>query len=116
MKELDLGYSTGRDRLLLRLPVVVRHLVDDDSPLSRWQSGPSGIGEDADSEIIVVVSPSRAGADCFQPCAQPQMPCLVAQQDWLLQLLNWFAAVASISGCGLSRKKNLVSLSGLQKA
>ena len=61
VKELDLGYSTGRDRLLLRLPVVVRHLVDDDSPLSRWQSGPSGIGEDADSEIIVVVS-------CFRAC------------------------------------------------
>lgn len=68
VKELDLGYSTGRDRLLLRLPVVVRHLVDDDSPLSRWQSGPSGIGEDADSEIIVVVSRFRAchEASCSQ--------------------------------------------------
>lgn len=56
VKELDLGYSTGRDRLLLRLPVTVRHLVDDESPLAHWQSGASRIGEDADSEIIVVVS------------------------------------------------------------
>ena len=57
IKELDLGYSSGRDRLLLRLPVTVRHLVDADSPLTRWQAGPSGIAEDADSEIVVIVRP-----------------------------------------------------------
>ena len=57
LMELDLGYRQGSDRLLLRLPVTVRHTVDNSSPLARWQSGPSAMSEDADSEIVVVVSP-----------------------------------------------------------
>lgn len=56
MRELDLGYNVGRDRLLLRLPVIVRHVIGENSPVSRWQKGSTAIAEDADSEIVVVVS------------------------------------------------------------
>lgn len=56
MKELDLGYSEGHDRLLLRLPVTVRHEVGDTSPISKWRGGPAALSEDADAEIVVVVS------------------------------------------------------------
>ena len=46
-------------QLCLRLPMVVRHCITQDSPLATWRSGPSGVGGDASSEIVVVVSPSE---------------------------------------------------------
>jgi len=46
----------GADRLCLRLPTVVMHVIEDGSPLAHW-ADPSGILLDADSEIVVVVSP-----------------------------------------------------------
>ncbi|EIE26204.1 E set domain-containing protein [Coccomyxa subellipsoidea C-169] len=42
-------------RLLLRLPMTVRHIITESSPLSNWRSGQAGIAADASSEIIVVV-------------------------------------------------------------
>ena len=42
-------------QLCLRLPMVVRHTITPESPLASWRSGPSGIGADASSEIVVVV-------------------------------------------------------------
>ena len=42
-------------QLCLRLPMTVRHVIDAASPLAAWRQGPSGIGADASSEIVVVV-------------------------------------------------------------
>ena len=42
-------------QLCLRLPMVVRHTITSESALASWRSGPSGIGADASSEIVVVV-------------------------------------------------------------
>ena len=42
-------------QLCLRLPMVVRHTITPESALASWRSGPSGIGADASSEIVVVV-------------------------------------------------------------
>ncbi len=52
MHQLDITPS----QLCLRLPMVVRHRITQDSPLATWRSGPSGVGADASSEIVVVVS------------------------------------------------------------
>ena len=52
MHQLDITPS----QLCLRLPLVVRHRITQDSPLATWRSGPSGVGADASSEIAVVVS------------------------------------------------------------
>ena len=43
-------------QLCLRLPVVVRHTITPNSPLAPWRSSPAGVGVDASSEIVVVVS------------------------------------------------------------
>ena len=43
-------------KLCLRLPMVVRHRITQDSPLASWRSGPAGVGGDASSEIVIVVS------------------------------------------------------------
>ena len=44
----------GADRLCLRLPTVLTHVIDVGSPVAHW-ADPSGILLDADSEIVVVV-------------------------------------------------------------
>lgn len=54
LQELDLGRERGADRLCLRLPSTVCHVVGPHSPLAHWDE-PSGILHDADSEIVVVV-------------------------------------------------------------
>ncbi len=54
-QELDIGSSS---RLCLRLPVVCSHAIVPGSPLAQWAS-PSGILGDADSEIVVMVTPTR---------------------------------------------------------
>ena len=51
-----MGYGTGADRLLLWLPVLVRHQITPDSALASWQTM-SGFLADADSCIAVVVRP-----------------------------------------------------------
>lgn len=33
---LDVGYHHGEERLLLRLPTLVSHVVDESSPLANW--------------------------------------------------------------------------------
>lgn len=51
-QELELA---GCERLCLRLPTLVSHVIGVESPLEHW-ADPSGILLDADSEIVVVVS------------------------------------------------------------
>jgi hypothetical protein len=41
--------------LCLRLPVVVRHTITDDSPLASWRGGQASLAADANSEIVAVV-------------------------------------------------------------
>lgn len=53
---LEIGYEDGRERLLLWLPVICKHVITDDSPLASWRK-PSGVMADADSCIVVVVRP-----------------------------------------------------------
>jgi hypothetical protein len=55
---LEVGYEEGNDRLLLWLPVVCKHVITDSSPLASWLK-PSGVMADADSAIVVVVSPQH---------------------------------------------------------
>jgi len=45
----------GRQRLLLRLPLLVSHRITEDSPLRAWRSGMAALAADASSEIVVVV-------------------------------------------------------------
>ena len=52
--ELEVGYGTGADRLLLWLPVLVTHRITEDSPLASW-ANMSGFLADADSFIAVTV-------------------------------------------------------------
>ena len=52
---LEVGYDDGRDRVLLWLPIICKHVITDDSPLASWLK-PSGIMADADASIVVVVS------------------------------------------------------------
>ena len=49
-----MGYDTGADRLLLWLPVMVKHTITSVSPLAAW-SNMSGFLADADSCIAVVI-------------------------------------------------------------
>lgn len=51
---LEVGYEDGRERLLLWLPVICKHVITEDSPLANWLK-PSGVMADADSSIVVVV-------------------------------------------------------------
>ena len=57
---MQCGFKTGDDRLYLRLPVEVTHVIDDASPLAAWRQ-PGGLEADASSEVVVVVS-RRGGA------------------------------------------------------
>lgn len=54
-KELELGFShKGEDRLLLRLPQIMCHVIDDSSPLASWRN-PAGRMADADADLIFLV-------------------------------------------------------------
>jgi hypothetical protein len=48
------GYRTGADRLYLRLPVDVVHVITEDSPLVAWRDL-NGFDADKNSEIVVTV-------------------------------------------------------------
>ncbi len=54
IEELDIGYDTGADRLLLWLPVTVKHTITKASPLASW-ANMSGFLADADSCIAITV-------------------------------------------------------------
>ena len=56
VEQLEVGYETGTDRLLLWLPMIVTHVIDDDSPLSNWRD-PETVLSDSDATIVVVVRP-----------------------------------------------------------
>ena len=61
-----MGYSSGADRLLLWLPVLVTHRITEDSPLASW-ANMSGFLADADSCIAVTARPRtpRSAALCL---------------------------------------------------
>ena len=42
------------DKLLLRMPTTMVHVIDDDSPLAGWRTGRAAVATDSDSEIVVV--------------------------------------------------------------
>jgi len=52
--QLECGYESGFDRLHLRLPTLLSHVIDADSPLAAWRE-PGGVEIDNMSEIVVVV-------------------------------------------------------------
>jgi len=52
---MQCGYTDGSDRLYLRLPSILVHIIDTDSPLASWRE-PGGIDADARSEIVVVLN------------------------------------------------------------
>ena len=54
MFQLECGYESGSDRLHLRMPTLMAHVIDNDSPLAAWRE-PGGVSEDMSSEIVVVV-------------------------------------------------------------
>lgn len=75
VEQLEVGYETGNDRLLLWLPMIVTHVIDDDSPLSNWRH-PEKVLSDSDATIVVVVRTSST-AICMQP-----MCCCHALTTW----------------------------------
>lgn len=54
VEQLEVGYETGADRLLLWLPMVVTHVIDEDSPLANWRDAETVLS-DSDATIVVVV-------------------------------------------------------------
>ena len=78
---LQCGFKDGSDRLHLRLPEEVAHRIAPASPLASWlQAGGGGLSQDADSEIVVVVSP-QPGCHILLACtplstARPPSACL----------------------------------------
>lgn len=78
VKPLDVGFSTGEDRLLLWLPMTMTHVIDEDSPLSNWKD-PEDALKDADATIVVLVSPTLLSVkQIHETCAcsiwQMQLP------------------------------------------
>ncbi len=67
--ELEVGYSTGADRLLLWLPVIVTHRITEDSPLASW-ANMSGFLADADSCIALT---ARLGNSLSKPSCNPRV-------------------------------------------
>ncbi|GAB4816589.1 hypothetical protein N2152v2_003635 [Parachlorella kessleri] len=53
--QLECGFRSGADRLYLRLPVEVTHVIDESSPLAPWRYE-AGLQEDALAEIVVLVT------------------------------------------------------------
>ena len=54
IQPIDMGYDDGRERLLLWLPVICKHVITPESPLATW-STPEGVMADADSTIVIWV-------------------------------------------------------------
>ena len=72
VEQLEVGYETGNDRLLLWLPMIVTHVIDDDSPLSNWRH-PEKVLSDSDATIVVVVRHQALLSACIQ-CAAAMHP------------------------------------------
>ena len=66
VQQLEVGYESGADRLVMWLPVVVRHVITPDSPLASWLQ-PGGTMADADSCILVVVRPASTSTTLQHP-------------------------------------------------
>ena len=74
---LEVGYELGDDRVLLWLPWIGKHVINENSPLSNWLT-PSGFMADADACIAVVASPSMI-LDCLlQPLTASPCFCWVS--------------------------------------
>lgn len=94
MKQLEVGYETGEDRLCLWLPMIGRHVIDAKSPLASWTTS-TGFTADADSHIVIMVRPwpsqcrptaGSMAAMSWPGVTSPGCACFPAQ--------NW-----SLSGC-----------------
>ncbi len=49
------GFSCS-GQVLLRMPVVLEHVIEDESPLASWRQGTSSMMMDAEFDIVVTVS------------------------------------------------------------
>ena len=79
---LEVGYEDGRDRVLLWLPTICKHVITDESPLASWLK-PSGIMADADATIVIVVSALSCNTPC-RPCSLTASACLSPVQQCAL--------------------------------
>ena len=57
------GVSCG-GQVLLRMPVVLEHVIEDESPLASWRQGTSSMMMDAEFDIVVTVSLCAAMQHC----------------------------------------------------
>jgi hypothetical protein len=64
------------DRLYLRVPVEITHVINDDSPLAAWRHAGGVAEQDSFSEIIVVVR----GIACLDALACDVSGCLQRSQ------------------------------------
>lgn len=67
------------NQLLLRMPTVMVHAIDDDSPLADWRTGRAAVAADSDSEVVIVVSIQQllAGFTCCHLCVCCCLPASV---------------------------------------
>ena len=55
-------------QLLLRMPTLMVHVIDDDSPLADWCTGRAAVAADSDSEFVIVVGPAGAPVQRCDVC------------------------------------------------
>lgn len=53
-------WRARRERLLLWLPVIGKHVITPESPIASWAT-PAGLMADADAAIVVVVRAAASG-------------------------------------------------------
>ena len=105
VEQLEVGYETGNDRLLLWLPMIVTHVIDDDSPLSNWRH-PEKVLSDSDATIVVVVR-TTSTAICMHA-----MCCCHAPTNWTLAVHGtcWCQELCHLTYCmALVGVKNCVT-------
>ena len=68
----QVGYHSGVDRLYLRVPVEISHVISDDSPIAAWRHAGGVAEQDSFSEIIVVVRASSVCLDAWA-CQCPRL-------------------------------------------
>ena len=70
-----------RERLLLWLPVIGKHVITPESPIASWAT-PAGLMSDADAAIVLVVRPRPGRLLLSQHRARPatrfSAPCALA--------------------------------------
>lgn len=87
VEQLEVGYETGADRLLLWLPMVVTHIIDDTSPLANWRD-PETVLSDSDATIVVVVCPQHTPLP-LNPKWFASTTAVCLHWCWLHSISNW---------------------------